>query len=335
MSIPTLFVLTLGLALAADTGSTSKDDKPVERKPHPFAPSLPLMTDEEEKQFDAIIDRFIQFDIGKLTGDDGKKAKADFDKLGPEATFALVRGLNRAAKIEGSCPALIISKKLATFFAVTEDRELLEFARDNIGAGVQQSRHSGMLSDLRTSCMLRKNALTRAGIPNPPPYGGSSTSTLSKLGVTELANTGTTGKLTQAKQAVLELAGRNGDEALGALASVATTVSDPEVKKAARDGLEKALGRLSQSAFKEKLKDRQFEMRAASARVIGIKNYRLGVELIDLLEDENADVRDAAHKSLVRLAGGKTDFGPEASSDTSARTDAVKQWRAWWATQKR
>src|SRR5690349_1375375 len=100
----------LSLALAALLAAEpAKTEKP--RPPHPFAPSLPQLTDDEEAELDRIIDRFILFDLGKLKGEEGKKALADFQKLGPDATFALIRGMNRAAAIESSCPAVVIGKK--------------------------------------------------------------------------------------------------------------------------------------------------------------------------------------------------------------------------------
>ena len=86
--------------------------KPDTRPRHPFAPSLPQLSDEEEEKLDQIIDRFILYDIGQLKGQEGKQALLDFQRLGPEATFALIRGLNRAAAINDSCPAVVISKKL-------------------------------------------------------------------------------------------------------------------------------------------------------------------------------------------------------------------------------
>src|SRR6516225_4793947 len=76
------------------------------RKPSPFAPSLPELTQEEENQLDETIDRFIDYDSGKVQGPGAKKAVAEFHKLGPEAIPALIRGLNRAAKIDHSCPAV-------------------------------------------------------------------------------------------------------------------------------------------------------------------------------------------------------------------------------------
>ena len=68
------------------------------RQPNPFAPSLPQLTDEEEKQLDDTVERFIAADTGKQTGPNAKKAIDDFKELGPEATFALIRGMNKAAK---------------------------------------------------------------------------------------------------------------------------------------------------------------------------------------------------------------------------------------------
>src|SRR5438128_805968 len=105
----TLLSFTLAALLAADTGTPSKAERPR----NPLAPSLPQLTDEEEEKIDAVIDRFILYDTGKLKGAEGKKALADFNNLGPEAIFPLIRGLNRAANIESSCPALVIAKKLS------------------------------------------------------------------------------------------------------------------------------------------------------------------------------------------------------------------------------
>jgi uncharacterized protein YejL (UPF0352 family) len=266
MSSLACIILSATMLVSADPGS-SKDDKPVERKPNPWAPSLPQLTEDEEKQLDEIINRFILFDTGKLAGEEGKKAKEEFDKLGIDATFALIRGLNRAAKLEDSCPTVVIAKKLSRIFATTEDKDLLDFAKDNVGAGAKGTRHAAALDDLKLSCSLRKSALVRAKVPNPPPYGSTTTTSLAKLSLADLGNLVTTGKPDKAKQAVLEIASRTGDESLTALANAATTVSDTDVKQAARDALDKALSRLKPDALAEKLKDKNDEIRAAAERV--------------------------------------------------------------------
>src|SRR5205807_7290629 len=120
-----------------------------------------LLSDDEEDKLDAIIDRFIEQDTGKLQGAEAKKALAEFNKLKPEAIPALIRGINRAAKINDSCPALVIAKKLHRMLSASEDPELLQFARENIGAGIKQSRHMETLQNLRMFCAQRKNQIAR------------------------------------------------------------------------------------------------------------------------------------------------------------------------------
>jgi hypothetical protein len=137
----------------------NKSSADTPRKPHPFAPSLPELSEDEEKKIDAVIDRFIEADCGRLAGPEAKKALREFQSLGPEATFALIRGLNKAAAIDHSCPAVTIARKLNGTFKATADTQLLEFARENIGAGVAKSRHTAVLKDLKMTCTLRKSQL--------------------------------------------------------------------------------------------------------------------------------------------------------------------------------
>src|SRR5712691_1590216 len=146
--------LTLALVLGAPQDKPSPGQTPP--KPHPLAPSLRATTEEEEDKFDQIIDRFIEYDTGKLKGPEAKKALEDFLKLPPEAVFSLIRGLNRAAAINNSCPALVIAKRIANQVKSTKDRELLTFVRENAVAGVTQSRHMNVIKDLRISCTQRQ-----------------------------------------------------------------------------------------------------------------------------------------------------------------------------------
>jgi hypothetical protein len=129
------------------------------RKPHPLAPSLPELSEAEEAKIDAVINRFIDADTGKLQGPEAKKAIQDFQNLGPDATFALIRGLNKAAAIDHSCPAVTIARKLNGIFSRTVDKQLLQYARETIGLGVTKSRHMGVLKDLKLSATLRQNSL--------------------------------------------------------------------------------------------------------------------------------------------------------------------------------
>jgi hypothetical protein len=152
--------ILIGLTLGADPPPAKRNsDDTTPRKPHPLAPSLPETTKAEEDKFDEIIDRFIDADTGKLKGPEAKKAMEEFQKLPPESAFALVRGLNKAAAIDHSCPALVIAKKLAVQMRSSTDKQLLQYARENVGAGLTQSRHAAVIKDLRLGCALRISAI--------------------------------------------------------------------------------------------------------------------------------------------------------------------------------
>lgn len=315
--ITTLLTLTLAALLPADTKDTP-------RKPHPLAPSLPQLTEAEEEKLDQVIDRFIQYDLGKLRGKEGQKALEEFQNLGPEAAFALIRGLNRAANIEGSCPAVVIAKKLNRILSASEDTDLLDFARENIGLGVKQSRHKGLLADLRTACTLRKGTVLK----NKSKPGEKAPRAMTTA---ELVKAASDERGPRLKQVLTELEQRQGDDAIAAL-GVAATSYEADVQQLARDLLVRHLTRQSQAIVKDKLKDDRAEVRAAAAAVAGSKGLRLGGELIDLLSDDNGRVRESAQQALVKLARG-SDFGPKSNASKTERDEAVKKWRDWWMKQ--
>jgi hypothetical protein len=320
----------LGLALLLSGAPVRGDDAP--RKANPFAPSLPLLTDEEEAKLDEIIDRFILFDTGKLKGADGKKALQDFQKLGPEAIPALIRGLNRAATLEATCPAATIGKRLVAMIRASDDAQLLDFARENIGLGVDKSPHMGIIKDLRVACMLRKRDVIAMGVasksqPKDTPAG----SAVGKMTLGELAKATASERGSKLKDILTELESRQGELAFNTLVTH-TTFYDEEVQRLARDLLAKYLGRQAAKVVKERLQDERPEVRSAAARAVGDKGMKLGAELIGLLGDKEADVQQAARQALVKLAKGP-DYGPERDAKENERAEAVKQWKTWWAKQ--
>jgi hypothetical protein len=317
----TFLTLTVCLAIAGDDSARSKQ----ERKPSAIAPSLPALTDEEEDKLDDIVDRFIQQDIGKLRGAEGKKALAEFKKLGAEAIPALIRGMNKAALIDHSCPAVVIAEKLQKLLGASNDPELLQFARENIGAGVKRSRHMGTLQDLKVFCTTRKNLLARQ-----IESGVVQARAVQTMSIAELATAAGTDRGARLKGILIELGKRDGDEAIGALGSAAGGSYEEEIQKLARDQLYRNLSRQKEAVVKDKLKDDRFEVRVAAARVAGEKKMRLGDVLIDMLTDDESRVRNAAHDALVRLNNG-SDLGPKAKADERERSDAVQKWREWWA----
>lgn len=320
----TLLPLALILLLPAALSASEKEP----RKPSPFAPSLPQLTDEEEEAIDHIVGRFIAYDTGQLRGDEGKKALRDFQKLGPEAIFGLIRGLNRAALMDASCPAVTIGKKVASILRATKDPELLQYARENIGAGVTRTLHGGVLRDLRFLCLLRQRAVARttSTVRRQKPVKTPRT-----MSITELSTAVTKAHGPQLRRYLSELAQRDGDEVINALGSAAAT-RDKEVGPLGRTYLVRHLSRLSASAIRPKLKDDRPAVRAAAAQAVGNKRYRLGGELIDLLSDTSPDVRQAARQALVKLSGGK-DFGPKPDASDKQRAEALEKWRTWWAGQ--
>jgi hypothetical protein len=295
------------------------------------------LSDEEEAKLDEIINRFIDFDSGKLKGTDGKQIVADFNKLGPDAIPALIRGINRAAEIEHSCPAVTIAKKLARLFRSSNDAELLEFARENIGAGIEHSRHLGVLKDLRFQCLVRKRAVAQAGTAasrSTTVLRGDTTAkpdparqALRTLTLSQLVEASGKERGPKLKLVLTELGNRGGDAAVGALGSAAATY-DGDVQKLARELLDKQLAKLALAALKEKFKEDRAEVRAAACRVAASKSWHLERSLIDLLTDEEVIVRQAAHASLVKLSNG-TDLGPRAGADEQQRKQAVQKWLAW------
>src|SRR5262249_13446956 len=158
-------------------------------------------------------------------------------------------------------PAVIIAKKLATFLRATNDADLLQFARENVGIGVTKSKHMGVIKDLRVACMIRKNQLAKQSttLRTQP-----ADNPLRNLTIKQLAEATAGEPGPRLKQAIIELERRRGDEAIAALGSAAATVSDNEMKQYARKALERSLSRLGPAALKEKLKDDRSEVRAAA-----------------------------------------------------------------------
>ncbi len=292
-------------------------------KPHPLAPSIPLLSDDEYAKIDDIINTFIDYDSGKLPQGDGKKILADFNDLGPSAIPPLVDGLNRAANLQSSCPAVIIAKKLTKLVLGTTDGQLLDYIRQSIGIGVTIPRHMNAIKDLKIACMSRKAYLAQNGLLVPPGKLPPSTLTTDEL-VTAAAKE----KSPYVKQILTELEQRTGDQVPLALV---TAISRPEadVKQLAQNLLLKYLGKKSAADLKTLLKSETEEIRLGVVFVIGAKKLPLGSEMIDALEDPSAKVQQLAHQALVQLAGGK-DFGPSTTSSDTARAEAIKAWRHWW-----
>jgi hypothetical protein len=327
-----IFTLTVAALLPA-AAPAQKQEK---RQPHPFAPSLPLLTEKEQAAIEEVIQRFIAADVGKLKGQAAAKAVADFNALGPEAIPALLDGLNESANLEHSCPVVLIAKKLAKMLSVSQDRKLLDFARDHIGTGVTVKRHSVTLKDLRLTCQLRMAELQRRELAAKKGGGvgaaGGGEKPAKSMPVAALAAAVAEARGPRLKEIITELGKRQGEPVVTGL-DTAIRTPEEDLKRLAREQLVKFLTREPAAALEKRLKDERAEVRRAAAQAIGDKKLRLIGPLIGVLSDKDREVRQAARQSLVRLTG--QDFGPEANASENDIDAAVDRWRDWWERQPR
>jgi hypothetical protein len=334
MAIFALFIsLLLGLGLQVSNEPTQA------RNPNPLAPSLPELTRTEEQKIERIINRFIDADSGQLPSTEVREAVNDFKNLKAEAIPALIQGLNRAAKIDHSCPAVTIAAKLARMLKASRDPMLLDFARENIGAGITQSRHMVVIKDLRLRCTLRKRYLAEHGLESYEPFVEPAQPVIIRPGQNELRNQPTNQLVYATMQesgrrlrAILkELARRDGEMALDGLASAALT-TEKEDQEFARKLLREKMARLDNAELTGKLTSKIPEIRAAAAQVAADKGLETVPKVIAMLQDPFPNVQKAAHEALVRLAKG-IDFGPKADASPKEREQAKQLWLEWFKIQ--
>lgn len=324
---PTILTLT-ALLFAADP---TPEPTPT-RKPHPLAPSLNQLTDEEEAKVDEVINRFIKADTGQLRGEEAKQAQRDFEALGPDAIPALIRGLNRASHLDHSCPTLMIAKKLARMLQGSDDQKLLDFARDEIGS--PRNKHAGIMGELRTMCQQRKNALARANPPQPSITSANSNGPKTPRTMTnaELVAAASKEGGTQLKTLLAEMEHRKGSDILTGFSSVIKN-NDIDTQQQVRDLMDRNMARQTVAVLKEKLKDTDVEIRRSALRVAGNRPSFLP-DLVEALGDEQAEVREDAHKGLLKW-NKREDYGPSANADKKQIEEAQAKWREWLMKRER
>src|SRR5262249_19354784 len=118
----------------------------------------PSAPEEKDGVYGQVVDRFIQYDVGLLSGSDGQTALMNFQNLGPDSIRAVVYGLNKSATIEASCPIYVISRKLITLLQACDDLETLAYARSHIGQGVGYSIHGASVQAVRQVAEQRYQA---------------------------------------------------------------------------------------------------------------------------------------------------------------------------------
>jgi hypothetical protein len=104
------------------------------------------------------------------------------------------------------------------------------------------------------------------------------------------------------------------------------------VKTRARQALTQRFEAMEVSVLRDQMRATDLEIRRAAAAASAAKKARVLVpDLIQLLEDSEAAVTQAAHASLRQLTS--QDFGPELDASRAERAAAVDAWRKWWKQQ--
>jgi hypothetical protein len=284
-------------------------------------------------RYDEIVDRFIAYDIGQLGGEAGAKAYQDFTAMnGKEAIPAVVRGVNKAARIQASCPIIVLSAKLRTMLAECQDRDTLQAAVEGLDATGRDVYYAAYVES------LAQEAANRLGVA-PPEWA-----------VREIRAGGTAAQLRRSRKpvadwsfadlsegageaegaplvAILEqLRDRKGAEATAAFASAIEAMPDDR-RPLARGLFAQRLVRMTDRELTRKLKDPLAEVRAAGARAIFYKGSPLCLELAQAVADESPLVAAEAHATLVKLSG--QDLGPKQGAPFAEWYTASKRWEQW------
>jgi hypothetical protein len=133
-------------------------------------------------------------------------------------------------------------------------------------------------------------------------------------------------------QALGELRDRKGAAYTQALAGAIARL-DGEARKKAREALAERLSRMTSATLGVKLEDDDPEVRRAAALAVAMKEDKAHTyKLIEMLDDREATVGNAAHAALKSLSG--EDFGPAKDATREERAKAVLAWKAWCSRQK-
>ena len=321
----TPLALTLTALLFAADPPADAATRPM-RKPHPLAPSLNQLTSEEEDKLDDVINRFIRADAGMSKSDEAKQAQRDFDALGRDAIPALIRGLNRAAQLDHSCPTLMIAKKLSRMLAASDDQKLLEFGAMRlapVNARQTRRRFGGVAHAMSDTQELPRPLHAAADhyhrSANPAQDAAHSDDR-------RVDCSGTRARRHRTQDTLGRTGPCKGPEVLLGFSTIIQG-NDLETQQYVRGLMDKYLAKQTNAFIKEKLKDKDVEVRRAALRAAA-KSAAFIPNLIDALGDDQAEVREESHQGLLKWRKGE-DFGPAADADKQQIQDAQAKWRAW------
>jgi len=308
---------------------------------------------------DAVVDQFIRYDIGQLRGQEGMVARNTFNSLGYEAIPAVIRGLNRAAKLRQSCPVIVLASKLRALLTQSRDPSMVELAIDHLGEDVSPRDpyyHSLMTLKRELVAMLPASHPRRRMLDMLATVG-SDPAQLAAFLRSESAEERLAAVRT-IRAAGLPL----GDELLRLLSDADAAVcqearatlrqlaqntdygpepdASPEARaeaisqwrswwaKQAANSVYSQVGKQSNEGLLKTLGSGDPNERWAAVVVVRTRRLPYYDELISLLRDPDLSVRREARRALTQLADGR-DFGPDDNAAPAAVDQAVVQWQKW------
>ncbi len=316
---------------------------------------------------DKTVEDFIAYDIGRLSGQEGARAREDFGRLGTESIGALIRGLNEAAKIGSSCPIVVLRSKLSSCLEQANDPRLDVMAACNLCRGVPRNApHYRSICHLRSQCIgrlpgkhpLRLHQDRVDALLSEQDDSALDRALQSKHDVERHA--AVTAACSMGPRFGRELIAAIGDpspdirqEARAGLVAMAANVdfgpdepANERVRAAAarkwdewyqeqiRFALPPAAWRLPRTKLKTLLKSESEQSRLAALLVIRYRRHFMIHDLLACFDDSSQAVRREAHNALIDLADG-ADHGPADFADAAEVEDAVARWKLWEARRSR
>jgi len=308
---------------------------------------------------DAVVDRFILYDIGQLPGQQGMVARNTFNSLGYEAIPAVIRGLNRAAKLRQSCPVIVLASKLRALLAQCRDPSMIELAIDHLGEDVspRDPYYHALMNLKRELVAMLPASHPRRRMLDTLATVGSDPARLSAFLRSESAEE-RLAAVRMIRAAGLPL----GDELLRLLSDPDAAVcqearaalrqlarnedfgpepdASPEARaeaigkwrswwaKQAANSVYSQVEKQSNEALLKTLGSGDANERWAAVVVVRTRRLPYYGELISLLRDRDLSVRREARRALTQLADGR-DFGPDDNAAPAAVDQAVAQWQRW------
>lgn len=298
------------------------------------APKAGPKTSPEGDKYDAIVDDFIRADVGELRGEQGRAAMEAFRRLNTEEAIpAVVRGVNKAAKIRASCPIMVVSSKLQQLTGNCTNTALLRQAHNDLAAE-RNTPYGYYVANLKQALEARraelegrepKHEVTMTG--GTPGQLRRSRVSLAKWTFKDLEDAIAEDSDEQLLRVLEEVSNRQGSEYTELLAKAVAGMK-PENKEIARGLLARRLTRMTDETLREKLKDTDPEVRAMAARAAGYKGLTSGyAELAAMLRDKSPAAAAEAKATLVKLSG--EDFGPAEGAKGVEWYEASKRWEKW------